>query len=438
METQLLIDNSAKYGGGMYATSNSSMDIHGNTTFIGNSATKDGGGVGAGSNSTVNISGNTHFIGNSAIFGGGVSATSCSSMNTNMDGGNTTFSNVDISRNAITSVTSYVDTVVNIKCYRLVVSAEPSFISSPDDTGKPVLAVFEYAIPREVQRVYHYCSSNIQINGNTTFMGNSAVFGGGVSAISYSKVEIGGNTTFIDNSAKLGGGMYATSNTSMDIRGNTTFIGNSATSDGGGVSAESNSTVNISGNTHFIGNSAIGEGGGLRAESNSNVNIGGNAKFSSNTARDGGCIFVDTVQISTDTSVSAIFVQINIVDNMTHATFLNLEGNGMFTNCSASNKGGAIYARGTHANFSGTNVFRANRAQLGGGMYTDQSSLNLPGDNTFTDNTAGNKGGDIYAQRSKMSFNGIGLFRGNLASWMEGDLCRWQQPELQRKPHNQQ
>ena len=413
------IDNSAKYGGGMYTTSNSSMDIRGNTTFIGNSATKDGGGVSAGSNTTVNISGNTHFIGNSAIFGGGVSATSCSSMNTNMDGGNTSFSNVDIRRNAITSVTSY---VVNIKCSRLVVTAEPSFISSTDDISSQVVVVFEYAIPKEVQRMYHYCSSNIQISGNTTFMGNSAVFGGGVSVMSDSNVEIGGNTTFIDNSAKLGGGMYATSNTSMDIHGNTTFIGNSATSDGGGVSAESNSTVNISGNPHFIGNSAIGEGGGLRAESNSNVNIGGNAKFSSNTARDGGCIFVDTVQISTDTSVSAIFVQINIVDNMTHATFLKLEGNGMFTNCSATNNGGAIYARGTHANFSGTNVFRANRAQLGGGMYTDQSSLNLPGDNTFTDNTAGNKGGGIYAQRSKMSFSGIGLFRGNLAQLDGGGI----------------
>ena len=402
------IGNSASNGsGGICVEYNSSLYISGITTFLSNSA-RFGGGVGVWFNSDVDISGNTTFAGNSAIFGGGVSATS-SSTDTNMDSRNTTFSIVDIGTNTLPPVTNYVDTGVSnvtINCNNIF------FLYGIG--GNTDIAIF----PNDICRVYHYCrqvSSNVKISGNTTFMGNSAVFGGGVSVMSYSNVEISGNTTFIDNSAKFGGGIYATSNSSMDISGNTTFVGNSATSDGGGVSAESNSAVNISGNTHFIGNSAIGEGGGLRAEINSNVNIGGNAKFSINSARDGGCVFIDTVQISTDSSVSAIFVQINIVDYRTHTTFLNLEGNGMFTNCSATNNGGAIYARGTHANFSGTNVFRANRAQFGGGLYVEKSSLNLPGDNTFTDNIAGNKGGGIYAQGSKMRFSGTGLFRDNLA-----------------------
>ena len=46
-------------------------------------------------------------------------------------------------------------------------------------------------------------------------------------------------------------------------------------------------------------------------------------------------------------------------------------------------------------------VFSDNRAQFVGGTYTDQSSLNLPGDNTFTDNTAGNKGGGIYMHKGQ-------------------------------------
>ena len=46
-----------------------------------------------------------------------------------------------------------------------------------------------------------------------------------------------------------------------------------------------------------------------------------------------------------------------------HDTFLILAGNGNLTNCSATNEGGADYAKGTEVNISGINVFRANRAR---------------------------------------------------------------------------
>ena len=402
--------------GGIYVQYNSSLYISGITTFIGNSA-RFGGGVSAWFNSNMDIRGSTTFIGNSAIFGGGLSATSSSNMGINIDNGNTTFSKMDIIRNASHSVNSYVNTgisnvtTVTIKCNKTFFSI----------SGSPDFAIFTQDVCKE----YHYCrgvTSNVKISGSTTFIGNSAIFGGGVSTLSNSIVGISGNTTFIDNSATFGGGIYVTSNGSMDISGNTTFIGNTATIDGGGVSAESNGTININENTYFIGNSAIGEGGALRAEINSNVNISGNTTFSSNSARDGGCIFVDTVQISTNTSLNAVFVHINNVGYVAHTTFLNLEGNGKFTNCSATNNGGAIYVRGTHVNFSGTNVFRANRAQFGGGLYADKSSLNLPGDNTFTDNIAGSRGGGMYAQGSKVSFSGTGLFSGNLAQLDGGGI----------------
>ena len=69
--------------------------------------------------------------------------------------------------------------------------------------------------------------------------------------------------------------MYVESYSSMESSGSTTFVGNSA-SDGGGVTAQSNSCINVSRNTIFGGNSAINSGGQIHVEQNSKVKIGGN------------------------------------------------------------------------------------------------------------------------------------------------------------------
>ena len=167
-----------------------------------------------------------------------------------------------------------------------------------------------------------YSSSNVDIAGNTTFIGNSGRFGGGVSAWSNSNVDISGSTCFITNSANVdGGGVGLGSNSNLNIYGNTQFIGNNATVDGGGVSIRSSSNVDISGSVTFTStcNSAGDGGGAVIAETGSNVRIGGNNKFSSNSARVEGCIFVDTVQINTTTSLNAVVIQINSVDYISHA-----------------------------------------------------------------------------------------------------------------------
>ena len=154
-------------------------------------------------------------------------------------------------------------------------------------------------------------------------------FSGGVSAWTNSNVDISGNTRFITNSANVdGGGVGLGSNSNVDIYGNTQFIGNNATVDGGGVSIWSSSNVGISGSVTFTSNSAGDGGGTVSAETGSNVRISGNSKFSSNSARVGGCIFVDTVQINTTTSLNAVVIQINNVDYISHDTFLILVGNG--------------------------------------------------------------------------------------------------------------
>ena len=57
------------------------------------------------------------------------------------------------------------------------------------------------------------------------------------------KVDISGNTTFSGNSASYGGGVSAWGSGKMDISGDTTFSSNSARYRGGGVSAQLSSNV---------------------------------------------------------------------------------------------------------------------------------------------------------------------------------------------------
>ena len=386
--------NSASFGGGVRATS-SNVYISGNTTFSGNSAST-GGGVRA-TSSNVYISGNTTFSGNSASTGGGVRATS---------------SNVYISGNTTFSGNSvwYSGGGVSVLDGSIVyISGNTTFSGNSGGFGGGVGAT----------------SSNVYISGSTTFSGNSASSGGGVKATS-SNVYISGNTTFSGNSVGYNGGGVRATSSNVYISGNTTFSGNSVGYSGGGVSARDRSNVNISGNTTFIGNSASYSGGGVSAQLSSNVNISGNTIFSGNSANDGDggalSVLCSNVYISGTAMFSSnsariggcVLVQKECSYTSTAIYSLNLDGKISFTNCSATNDGGAIHVSGTQLNLNGTNVFNANRAEyFGGGLYSHKSSVNIDGDNTFTANLAGSRGGGIYAQETKVSFSGTGLLSGN-------------------------
>ena len=113
----------------------SSVDISGNTIFTGNLVGDGGGGGCAVTNSTVDIRGNTTFIGNSATING--------------SGG------IFVEYNS-----------------SLYISGITTFLShSAIDLVESVSAWF------------------VDISGNTTFVGNSAIFGGGVSATSSSSMN---------------------------------------------------------------------------------------------------------------------------------------------------------------------------------------------------------------------------------------------------------
>ena len=122
--------------------------------------------------------------------------------------------------------------------------------------------------------------SRVVLRGNNSFLNNCLLCssgrcdeyvyqgpscnGGGV-FVQRSNLSITGSSSFSGNSAYHGGGMSAWDSSNVYISGNATFSGNSAIyGDGGGVSARDSSNVYISGNTTFSDNSAI-DGGGVSA-----------------------------------------------------------------------------------------------------------------------------------------------------------------------------
>ena len=427
--------NSANYGGGVYAESNSNVYISGNTTFSGNSAHHgDGGGVSAIHSSNVNISGNTTFSGNSASHGdgGGVSVQFSSNVNIS---GNTTFSGNSARYGG--GVSAWQRSNVNISGNTIFSGNSARMDGGGVSAGD---------------------LSNVNISGNTTFSGNSARYGGGVRAWRRSNVYISGNTTLSGNSARrYGGGLSAQSSSNVYISGDTIFIGNSARKDGGGVSAWDRTNVYISGNTTFGGNSGGGvsawdhtnvyisgnttfggnSGGGVSAWNRTNVYISGNTTFGGNSASDGDggalSVLCGNVYISGNAMFNSNSARIGgcVLVQLKHPNYcpytstasLNLDGNIIFTNCSATSDGGAIHAHGIQVNFSGTNIFNANGAEhFGGGLYVSKSSLNIDGDNTFITNWAGSRGGGIYAQETNISFSGIGLLSCNKAQLDGGGI----------------
>ena len=242
-------------------------------------------------------------------------------------------------------------------------------------------------------------SSKVTISGSTTFSGNSASRGGGgVSAQYSSNVTISGSTTFSGNSARLGGAVRAY-RSSVTISENTTFSGNSASRGGGGVSAQYSSNVTISGNTTFSGNSAgDGDGGGMRAGIRSKVYISGNSTFSGNSARRcGGGVYADSSNVT-------------------------ISGNTTFSGNSALDGGGVYAVISSNVTISGNTTFSGNSARLGGGVNAQSSSVHITRISTFTANRARFKGGSIYVLQSNMSFSGTGLLSGNAAQLDGGGI----------------
>ena len=274
-------------------------------------------------------------------------------------------------------------------------------------------------------------SSTVDISGNTTFNNNSASFGkgGGVSAWYSSNVYISGNTTFSGNSAWDcgGGGVSAWYSSNVNISGTTTFFGNSARRNGGGVSPVYSSNMYISGSTTFSGNSAGDNGGGVYACYSSNVYISGNTTFSGNSASDvnGGGVsawYSSNVNISGTTTFFGNSARRNGGGvSPVYSSNVYISGNTTFSGNSAGDNGGGVYAHySSNVNISGNTTFTGNKARLdGGGIYAEDSNMNFRGDITISSNTA-QLGGGIYSDNNTFSIDGPSVFERNVATYYGG------------------
>ena len=422
-------NNSATYGGGVFAD-NSSVTFNGSTTFSNNSASRDGGGVVA-SNSDMSFNGSTTFSNNSASgYGGGVVASN-SDMSFN---GSTTFSNNSAS---ITGGG--------------VLARSSSVMSFKGST------TFSYNSARYGGGgVYASSSSVMSFNGSTTFSNNSASGSGGGVCASNSDMSFNGSTTFSNNSASgYGGGVFA-SNSDMSFNGSTTFSNNSATRDGGGVCALSSSVLSFNGSTTFSNNSASGSGGGVRADYRSVLSFNGSTTFSNNSASgDGGGVFAccssvlsfnrsttfsnnsasgDGGGVCTESSSVMSFIGSTTFSNnsaryggggvsASSSSVMGFNGSTTFSNNSASRSGGGVSASNSDLSFNGSTTFSNNSAgQDGGGIYTVFSPLSLSGDYIFNANSAGYSGGGIYKRYNPLHFSGTCVLSENTAELDGGGI----------------
>ena len=103
-------------------------------------------------------------------------------------------------------------------------------------------------------------NSNLSCDGLTSFVGNLADLGGGISGSGGNQVEFRGNPSFTHNIALHGGGLFV-DHDEVSANGYTRLANNFA-SEGGGLRAQDN-TVIFEGLTTFVNNSAAENSGGI-------------------------------------------------------------------------------------------------------------------------------------------------------------------------------
>jgi parallel beta-helix repeat protein len=274
---------------------------------------------------------------------------------------------------------------------------------------------------------------------NCTFSGNSASEGGGMRNDYFSGPTLT-NCTFIGNLASNGGGMDNSS--SSPTLTNCTFSSNSATYGGGMRNVSSNSTLT---NCTFSGNSAsgggVGFGGGMNNDSSS-PNIT-SCTFSGNSADSGGGMF--SKNNSSPTLTNCTFSGNSASDSgggilqsygspvITNCTFsgnsgyegagigLNSSSTPIITNCtfngnSAVRYGGGVDSSGNSSPTLTNCIFSGNSGWYGVGMYLWKSSPTVT-NCTFSKNFTtlpSSYGGAIYNRTSNSTFANC-IFWGNTA-----------------------
>ena len=380
------------------------VELH-SSVFSNNS----GGGVNS-TNSTLTLVGNNTFTNNTADFGGGISATESS-----------IYINENISFLDNSAGTSGGGVYLERSIFRLTCNGTMTFagnIISGSDISTGVTGA-----GGGISALY----SGINLEGSSTFRGNVAMNGGGVS-VQFSLLNCCGYISFVNNSADGVGGGLLLSSSKEKLEGTSIFIRNTAHYAGGGIFAEY-SIVSVEGDGRFINNSAD-VGGGIAIAYGDGLTLIGNNSFAGNWAyRDGGGINMQYTSLNSRG-------HINFTSNLGHVgggllsvnSSVKLEGNISFVTNTAYGAyygGGGLFAVYSNVSVEGDGRFINNSAKYGGGVAVGNgSSLTLDGSNTFAGNKA-DQGGGINAQNGRLSSRGHITFTNNLAKKSGGALASY-------------
>ena len=277
---------------------------------------------------------------------------------------------------------------------------------------------------------------------------------GGALSISMSNVTLILNVFDSNTAASCGGGIYVTLSTIFFTKNN--FTSNQASISGGAVYVIS-STIFFTKN-NFRSNQAAISGGAVYVQLNSRVNFTQNI-FLNNSAGDsgGGGVCIECINLlkrfvnPADPETSPSFYELAFDARLTEKVIFSqnhfesnsaFNGGGInvlcsqtlslientFVDNSASSKGGGLFMKVAKAGLRG-NKFRRNSAAVsGGGVCAVRSTikdiktvttidLNNSADDKdmslYMHNTAGNKGGGIYAEMSNITLMETGEFFNN-------------------------
>ncbi|AKL97480.1 autotransporter outer membrane beta-barrel domain-containing protein [Endomicrobium proavitum] len=411
----------------------------GNVLFSTNSTGRDGGAIYANNYGSVNFSSsNVSFINNQAQYGGAISVRSG---NISLNGAAGFINNKASTYGGAIFMSGGVVTLAATTGDILFASntangaANDIFLGGSNLTinfGGANNIVLNGGIKTDVN------SSNVTINktgagqlyltGSNYIKGNSNITGGAL-VIANSNFEYdGGNlnvngtsgyrpydSDIINAGVRIFNSQASFNNVDMNISGNSSSVVMSSVpfymnptyrfeAAYGGAMSVHNSTVVFGGAAQFTNNSIVGGGynnsvynnshGGALGILQSNVDFNGDVLFAENTAG---------VGLDRHGNAGAVYIGSSTVNFNAKTAFVNnTAGRGAYA---APGNGSGIYAENSRIYFNGISSFTGNAGQnatAGAGIYLAQSTLAFTADAYFA-NSAGS-GGGIYARGSYINF----------------------------------
>ena len=319
-----------------------------------------GGGINS-TNSTLTLVGNNTFMNNTSEFGGGISAAK-SSIYIN---GNIAFldNSVRTSGGGV-----YIESgILRLTSYGTMTFAGNNIIGDDIATGVT-------GTGGGISALY----SGISLEGDSTFRGNVAMDGGGL-YLQFSQLNCSGYISFVNNHADGEGGGLLLSNSKGDLERTSIFTSNTAYA-GGGLYAEY-SNVSVEGDSRFMNNSAE-LGGGIFIVNGGSLTLDGSNTFAGNKADQGGRINVQNSGLSSRGHISFTNNLANqgggglLLFNSSVKLEGNRKGHIKFTNNTAYDAGGGIQSFNSHVKLDESISFVTNTANYaGGGLYSEYSNV---------------------------------------------------------------